>query len=280
MIFSKKYFRILFIITFFSNFALAQFGKICLIDSLQGFDEQDFRALIISENFTRDEINFRMKVLKRQYINQKFNLLKNSTLINQDNTALVQKASSSNLYMDFESSPAGTITASNQILGWTLESGTNNGLTNGVYWNNCNMLGCCPSSPSESAIFSAPNGYVDSIIGQCYPIYSVFGSSINPSGNKGSNFIRLNSSLNNFGKEKLWTYIFVDSSIGFFNFSYLFVNNGGAHFCCDAPSFQLEILQTSNSSPIACSNYSISSGNNNCSTPQSPIFLLLKIVLQ
>jgi len=147
--------------------------------------------------------------------------------------------------LDFEASPAGTITTMNQIAGWTITSGSHQ---NSLTANSCNLIGCCPSNPFESELISAPTGYIDPNIGNSYPIYSVFGTipgnTVNPEAYcmSGQNFIRISSSLGNYGIEKLSKNIFVSQSDTVFHLAFFPVFKlGGGHSCCDGPLLNITL---------------------------------------
>ena len=77
---------------------------------------------------------------------------------------------------DFEVSPAGNVTFSNQVIGWICNQGSIQGM------DACNIQTCCVQNPTteiEVINCSIQNGYVDPVIGSVYPIYSVFGNTIN-----------------------------------------------------------------------------------------------------
>ena len=73
---------------------------------------------------------------------------------------------------DFELSPAGVITASNQVQGWAVASKSFDPFSS----NPCGYSLCCIQSPSVSELIFSPNGYADPNLNG-YVFYSVFGSS-------------------------------------------------------------------------------------------------------
>jgi gliding motility-associated-like protein len=241
-------------------------------DSLEGFEQAAAERGAISEGFTGAEFPVRMYQLKRGYINNKYNLVTAPPKIQQNiyarQSSVVTPACTNE---DFEATSAGTITATNQVAGWTVTQGSVNSIGSPTYPNNsCNLGLCCPNSPSESAVFNAPNGLIDPIIGSCYPIYSVFGSgpgdpagsAANPQivgGLKGDNFIRINSSLNNNSVEKLSKTFSVTPNNVVFQFAFIAVFSVG-HGCCDAGAFSIKLPG------IACPTFSASAPSAQCTS--------------
>lgn len=263
----------LFAILALSNYSFAQrvenspnIYHLFDIDSLRGFDEEAARRSAISEQFLGAEFKVRMYQLKRRYINDKFNLWPKES---DDSFRHANKVKSNVVpgcvNEDFEASTAGIITVTNQIAGWTVTRGVHTQVPNA---NSCNLLACCPSAPVESELISAPNGYIDNTIGNCYPIFSVFGSTpgnangpvANPQitgGMFGDNFIRINSSNNDFSVEKLSKTFSVTANNAIFQFAFISVMNAG-HGCCDAGAFQIGLPG------IACPSFSASALSAQC----------------
>jgi hypothetical protein len=76
--------------------------------------------------------------------------------------------------LDFESYTAGPVTSSTALSGWTITR-SSHAMTPGS--NNCNPIGCCTLTPSQSAVIDVSTGTVDPGIGGTYTVYSVFGTS-------------------------------------------------------------------------------------------------------
>jgi gliding motility-associated-like protein len=253
-------------------------------DSLKGFDEEAAKRSAIDEHFTGAEFPVRMFQLKRQFIDSKYNL--RPVRVVQDSyadvlarTAVVPACTNE----DFEASTAGTVTASNQVAGWTVTRGSNNPYLPGqTGYNSCNLNGCCPSQPQESAVFVAPNGYIDPIIGNCYPIFSVFGSNPGasagvttnshlPMATRGDVFFRLNSSNNNYSIERLSKTFTVTPNSALFQFAFIAVFNTG-HGCCDAGAFQIRLFAgCSQPTLITCPSYSASALSSACTNTVATI---------
>ncbi len=250
-------------------------------DSLAGFDEDAAKRSALSEGFFGNEYPVRMNGLKRQYINAKYNLKypvykKNYSLGNNRITA----AACNN--EDFENpsqapNSVTSITSNNQITGWTVDGGSNQFPS-----NSCNLSGCCPNPPSESALITAAStGYIDNIIGAQYPIYSVFGTTnnngigVNPQlgipAMYGSNFIRLNNEVNDYSIEKLTKTFAVTASNALFQFAFISVFSTG-HACCDAGAFQITVINASTNSVLTCPAFSISAPSSACTTTNPLVY--------
>ncbi len=167
---------------------------------------------------------------------------------------------------DFENSASGAVTVSTGVQGWLVYRLS----YMQPFSSNCESLTSpftSTSSPANSEVLSAPGGYIDTLIGNSYPIYSVFGSGTANSGGlynpefpdmKGEKFLRLNrgsSSANQY--EVLQKTINVTQSNALLRLAYLPVlQTGGA--CCQAPSLQIKFYASSSSTvPLACPAYSI-----------------------
>ncbi len=246
-------------------------------DSLAGFDEEAAKKSALSEGFFGNEFPVRMAQMKRSYINAKYGIQPKNTKSyfltpNNGEKVLVAPACQNE---DFEASTQGQITSANQIAGWTLAAGVNNPWSNpGV--NSCNLLGCCPNPPSKSFLFTAgATGYIDPVIGNTYPIYSVFGTSgpnngigSNPqlglSNMFGTNFLRLNDAVTgDYSMEKLSKTFAVTASNALFQFAFISVFYTG-HGCCDAGAFQIKLTNATANTVIPCPSFSVSAPSSQC----------------
>jgi gliding motility-associated-like protein len=243
-------------------------------DSLQGFEEDAARRSAISDNFLGEEFVGRMYVLKRSYINDKYNLWPKKSLspaydFNAASKVTVVPGCTNE---DFEASTAGSVTAQNQIAGWTITRGDVDFPNNA-----CNLTGCCPSNPVESELFNVPNGFIDPIIGSCYPIFSVFGTTAgdpNAEANNpqlgqpmlGDKIIRINSpgllSQSN-SIEKLSKTFAVTANNALFQFAFIFVTST-SHGCCDGGGFQIKLTNATANTVIACPSYSMTGPSSQC----------------
>lgn len=236
-------------------------------DSLVGFNEKYAIMNAISEGYSGTELKVRLYQLKREYIQFKYNLAYNQPTFTQ-NLNLIGRAASCN-NEDFEASIPGNITNSNQILGWSVMSGTN-ALPN----NACNIGGCCPSQPVACELIQCPaTGYIDPVIGNCYPLFSVYGNNTN-NGNtvnptlpqmKGSNIIRINNNFPQSGVARLSKTINVNASNALFQFAYSAVLSPG-HPCCASTGFFINITNTTANTVIACPSSTIYSPAPGCSS--------------
>ncbi|MCC6369513.1 MAG: gliding motility-associated C-terminal domain-containing protein [Bacteroidia bacterium] len=253
-------------------------------DSLRGFDEEAARRSAISEQFLGSEFKVRMYQLKRKYISDKYNLLPKQ--VSNNAQAFRPAAVPGCVNEDFEASTSSaTLTASNQITGWSVGRGTHYPGPSGA--NSCNLLGYTNAPPVESAIFVVPSGYVDPNIGTVYPLFSVFGTSAgdpaaetaNPQitqGMFGDNFIRINSDqlgTNAYSIEKLSKTFLVTANNALFQFAFISVFYAG-HGCCDAGAFQLRLFNATTNSAIACPSFSASALSSACTNTSTGITYL------
>ncbi len=277
-------------------------------DSLKGFDEDAARRSAISENFLGAEFKVRMYKLKRQYINNKYNLWPKPQKVKTTQFSPVAKTQvvPACVNEDFESSTAGAITTSNQVLGWTVLRGLNDNLApppgtapsaslyawypNGIPANpapnSCNQLGCCLADPEECEIITVPaGGYIDPEIGPVYPIFSVFGTTPGPalaqSTNThlsqplfGNNIIRINSNLTNYSMINLSKTFSVTSTNALFQFAFISVFSTG-HGCCDAGAFQIKLYNATTNQPITCPSFSASALSAQCTNTATGISYLV-----
>src|SRR3954468_3839325 len=99
-------------------------------DSLAGFDEAAARQSAIDENFLGSEFKIKMYRLKRDYINNKYNLYTSRPAPSVAFPLARPAALPGCVNEDFEASTPAVITASNQVLGWTVTGGYNGFLSN------------------------------------------------------------------------------------------------------------------------------------------------------
>lgn len=256
-------------------------------DSLQGFDETAARLNAIQEQFLGSELKVRMYQLKRQFINDKFNLTKNNPKPNRvggyvhEARMMVSPGCDNE---DFEAATGAVISTTNQIQGWVVSGGSHT-LQSGS--NSCNQFGCCPNAPLECELIDAPTGTVDPTIGSFYPIYSVFGSTPAPAaanaanpqiaqGMFGSKFIRINSNQNNYSMARLTKTFSVSPTNAVFQFAFISVFSTG-HGCCDAGAFKITLytVGANNSlTAIPCPQFTASALSSACSNTNNGINFL------
>ncbi|MGZ4044038.1 MAG: hypothetical protein ACXVO9_12610, partial [Bacteroidia bacterium] len=247
-------------------------------DSLSGFDEEAAKLSALSEGFYGSEFNVKMFRLKREYINAKYNI-QPKILFSHSTTQKITNIQPACTNEDFEGSTPANITVSNQINGWTVSGGSNASFPN----NSCNLGGCCPNAPSESALIqcNTSTGYIDPVIGGCYPIYSVFGTtpnngnSVNPNlpAMGGDKVIRINNAVNDYSIEKLSKTFAVTANNALFQFAFLSVFYPG-HTCCDAGAFQIKLTNASANTVIACPNFSISAPSSQCTSTSTVVYYI------
>ncbi len=260
-------------------------------DSLKGFEEDAARRSALSEHFFGSEYKVRMYQLKREYINNKYNLWPKYEPVVMEPSPRLNKTQSFCQNLDFESSIAGSITSSGQITGWVVEHGSNGNvwmpglppppLNPTVAINSCNLVGCCTVAPQEAEIIAIPSGgYIDPEIGAVYPIFSVFGhsagdpnaESANPHIQNmfGDNVIRINSNLNNNSITKLSKTFTVDPSSVLLQFAFITVFSTG-HSCCDAGAFKTRVVAPTSASTTTCPGFSVSALSSQCSNTNSGV---------
>lgn len=160
---------------------------------------------------------------------------------------------------DFESSPAGAVTVSTSVSGWTVTGGSNP-----FFGGSCTHSVCCTGNPNAASIINAGAGYIDPNIGSSYPIYSVFGSVPNPGGTFGGNIIMINDNIANGSAQKISKSINVTVSNYYLQFAFISVLAGG-HSCCDAPSVSFRLLDpTGGNTVIPCPQYTASVPGASC----------------
>lgn len=169
--------------------------------------------------------------------------------------------------MDFESLPAFSVTSSNALPGWTI----NHGLFISPI-STCIQTNCCNLPPDGSEVIIAPsNGYIDPFITSIYPVFSVFGDTVNSVATSlnsqlntalaGNRFLRLNRSI--YGTagnsiESLTRVFTVTPTMNVIDVAYMIITNG-AHNCCESPGFRMTI--STSSCPVVFNSTCPSSSN-------------------
>jgi hypothetical protein len=276
--------RSVFLVLALSVFSLTTFAQnynrfnihnyIFAADSIAGFDEVAAKAAALSEGYLGEEFKVKMWRQKRSYVNAKYGIEAAKAINVPVNPAMIVPACTNE---DFEGSPAGSITSSTQVLGWTVTQGFV-----GIPYSSCN-LPLMTNQPAECQMINCgPTGTVDPIIGGCYPIYSVFGTnsntgnSVNPwlSQMKGDQVIRINtngtSSPNNYSITKLSKTYAVTASSSLFQFAFISVYSTG-HTCCSAGAFQIQLTNASANTVIACPNFSLTAPSAACPATNTAI---------
>lgn len=234
-------------------------------DSLQGFDQQDCLKVGREHGLSGFELRNYLKQKQRQFIDDRFELpsVPNST-------ELRPLPSFPCTNDDFENSPSGSITTTNQIDGWTFSDGNSTGT------DHCFLTQCCALSPTSSALISAANGYTDNLAAAAfYTIYSVFGtgsansaaSAINPQITipiRGDNFVRMGNSTIDYSTSRATKVFTVTPTNSFFKYAYIFINQPG-HGCCFGATFQMSVSSISTNSTIT-GGFKKSMGPNACSS--------------
>ncbi len=179
---------------------------------------------------------------------------------------------------DFEIGQAGTVTSTAAVSGWNTFKLT---FPNNPFPFNCMALtstAVTRANPVSAELFTT-NGFIDTIIGSGYPIYSVFGSGASNGGELynptiptmyGNSFFRIGDAsgagYNHHSIEKTFS---VTAANSLFRFAYISVLKAGTN-CCEAPSVQVRFFNASQGNTLlACPIYSINAPNLGCSNPNN-----------
>lgn len=176
---------------------------------------------------------------------------------------------------DFEASTPGVISATNGIQGWTAAK-LNYTLPNITHCTGLTSTAVTKGNPTAVEIISAPSGWIDTIIGANYPVYSVFGPGASNGGEqynpaisimKGNRILRLNNAAGvPYSFQTLEKTITVTQSNALFRIAYLPVLQEGSS-CCNAPSFQIKFFNASGGNTlITCPSYSVVAPSASCPT--------------
>lgn len=163
---------------------------------------------------------------------------------------------------DFEISTPGNISSSNQITGWRIYNALND-----VYGAVCTKFCDSVKVPITSAIINHSQniGFVDTLIGSLYPIFSVFGTNLNSGGTVnfniknlyGNSFFRLGavrtSTTSTFQQLTKKTKITPLNCV--FRYAYLYSGVSGNYWCCNGAMFKIRVKNLSNLTEIV--NYSL-----------------------
>jgi hypothetical protein len=154
---------------------------------------------------------------------------------------------------DFEISTPGNISSSNQVTGWRIFNALNDNF-GAVCITFCDSL----KTTINSAIINHPLnvGFVDTLIGSQYPIFSVFGQGLNAGGGinynikklYGNSFFRLGaaktSTLSTFQQLTKKTKITPLNCV--FRYAYLYAGVGSQASCCYGALFKIRVKNLSN----------------------------------
>lgn len=241
-------------------------------DSLKGFDENAAKQGAFDVGAYGDEYKVFMYHAKREYINQKYNIIivqpaEYRSPVNPNNTYLKGNPVNPNITVaactneDFEEAglttpipgtfPVGTTSAVN---GWTCTGGSNSGSTN----TNC-LYSTTLGAPNAIQVISPGTaGLTDAIIGTSYKIYSVFGTSttnVVPAApydsfnHYGDWFIKLNNQSPSSSVNRIEKIISVTSANALFQYAFISVLEG-AHCCCDNGSMVLKVFPMTGCSTV------------------------------
>lgn len=247
-------------------------------DSLSGFNESQFRELASYKGINAEEMEIYISYEKRNYINEKYNLISSIPVkspVTDFSSAKTSSAVCNN--EDFEAFGSSypipstvTIVSNNGIPGWNAASGLNNGTTNG----SCNLTSCCTGAPNALQIIAPGTaGLIDPIIGASYPIHSVFGNNLNTAATAlngfncyGNWFAKINNATAGAGLTRLTKTITVSPSNVIFNFAYMAIVQA-AHCCCDNGGVSIKFRDCLGNLLASASQFSISPPATSACTP-------------
>lgn len=253
----KNLIRVLFFVIYlgFTLSVKAQFSKsVSQDDSLAGFDLNSIYQQAVFRGITAEEMPYYVNACKRGFINEKYKINRDH-FSSQFYNGLSKIATAYCLNEDFENSvptatafpKIDTIKTSGGIAGWTALSGINSATV-----GSCLLASsCCTSNPNALVVIGHDStGYIDPGIGSAYPIYSVFGDSINKGTGynaftcRGKYFIKLNNNIPNGGINQVVKTFTVTPSNSLFTFAALVVAQGG-HCCCDGNGISVKLRDCS-----------------------------------
>lgn len=215
-----------------------------LNDSLIGFDEQSFINAAAYRGITSEEMPVYLHIQRREFIHQKYNI-KPTPVSNDNMTDITKIATSYCLNEDFENSSPSTpwlvpstnsITTSTGVNGWFGDMANSSGGGNTA---SCTLTFCCSGNPNDIQIIApGTTGLIDPIIGATYPIFSLFGDSLNNGvstysiNSRGDFFAKINNSINGSKVRRLTKTINVTNTNSMYQFGYMAIVQS-AHCCCD-----------------------------------------------
>jgi hypothetical protein len=228
-------------------------------DSLSGFDEVGSTQLLMERKFFGAEFTYGMNQLKRQYINQKYQIGSFAPASQQGNSSQPASAgfkpgggtiinTAPCVNEDFEASAPGQYTTFNGIAGWTLASGSN-GFPNG---------GACVTPAFGTN--GSPECWVITT-----PVADPYLGTLPASPLGGTKVLKLNNS----GPGVLITQIRqtfpVTAANSLFQFAYAGAWDGSGHACCDQPFFKVDLYNCAGA-PLPCSSISLTPSGSGCTS--------------
>ena len=223
-------------------------------DSLKGFDETGQTRHLLAIGLEGAELNGHINHLKREYINNKYNLI---PVVQPDaqvpanigggkkkgSTAVVNLAPCVN--EGFESTPPGPYNTANAVTGWTIDSRSAN--------SSCTFNNWVAGS-TEFSIVATP-----------LTNWPFAGSPItiiphSPLG--GTVVAQLNDANSDYNMTRIRQTFPVSSTNALFQFAYAgyWQDGGGGHGCCDQPGVDVKMFDCTGA-PLTCSSMSLFPGN-------------------
>lgn len=238
-------------------FFLSKSQNLSTSDSLSGFDEIYMNDLAINKGVTLEELPYFLQFQKREFIKSKYNLKSEPVNNKWYHEGLSKIAVAYCQNEDFENSvptstasvpKMDTIKTTNGINGWVALSGLN---TSSV--GSCVITSTCCLNPPNAVyvIGHDTSGYIDPLVGTSYPIFSVFGDSLNKGSTpyypktKGKYFLKLNNQSAGSGANLIAKSFTVTPSNSLFTFASLVVSQAQAHCCCESAGAKIALRDCS-----------------------------------
>ncbi|PBQ31131.1 hypothetical protein CNR22_04915 [Sphingobacteriaceae bacterium] len=237
-------------------------------DSLAGFQEAKIKADLLGQGIALWEVNMKLKLLKRNYINTKFNIGPKKVPVfmpisngkKQSTTSVINGKpiggggavvnATPCVNEDFESTLPGAYTSSNAVTGWTVTERNNDDACNPTNWT---------GGSSEFSIVATP-------ILNWWGLFATMGV-IGNSPLGGSNVAQLNDSLpGTTHMTKISTQFPVTTANTVFQFAYAGYWEDGGHSCClvqglnTQPGLRVDMYDCSGNA-LQCSSINFSPGS-------------------
>ena len=218
-------------------------------DSLNGFDEAEYKAMLLGRSFYGAEFIYVMNNLKHEFIIKKYHL--NTSLSNQQAFKPIGGSSVNAapcVNEDFEATAPGQYTGAGGVVGWTI-SNSNNGFPNGA---------ACVTPTTGAA--GSPELWV-----MTTPIADPYLGTLPNSPLGGSKVIKMNNSTPGTLVTQIRQTFPVTAANSLYQFAYAGAWDGSGHACCDQPSFKVDVFNCANV-PLPCSSISLTPSGSGCTS--------------
>ena len=220
-------------------------------DSLEGFDEAEYKAMLLGRSFYGAEFIYVMNNLKREFIIKKYHLNNTINLSNQQAFKPIGGSSVNSapcVNEDFEATAPGQYTGAGGVAGWTV-SNSNNGFPNGA---------ACVTPTTGAA--GSPELWV-----MTTPIADPYLGTLPNSPLGGSKIIKMNNSSPGTLVTQIRQTFPVTAANSLYQFAYAGAWDGSGHACCDQPSFKVDLFNCANV-PLPCSSISLTPSGSGCTS--------------